>query len=146
MKPLPALFALLLLATATGKDAPPVTATEKPLELEPVQVRGNAISSFAIDIVIHSDRETKRVNRIFITHVRPDTDAERTGLQVGDEIVKLDGVPVKGMDSRVAEGSPLGRIFLAREPGDDLKLEVLTRRTQNFTLRAQRGSPMDGLR
>lgn len=146
MKCLPVLLVLLLIATVTGKDGAPAPAKEKPLELEPVQVRENAIISFAIDIVIHGDRETKLVNRIFITHVRSDTDAERAGLQVGDEIVKLDGVPVKGMDSRVAEGSPLGRILLARDPGDDLKLEVITRRTQNFTLRAQRGSPMDGIR
>lgn len=144
MKPLPVLLALACLTPAPGKEKnPPAPANEKILVLDPIKIQGSPIISYAIDISVYADPKTKKVNRIFITRVIPGTDAERAGLQAGDEIVRLDGVAVKELDSEVSVRSPLGRIFLNRRPGEPLNLVVLTRRPEKVTLQAQRGSPLD---
>lgn len=132
---LPAMLALLISAVVSGQQTPP-PAKEKPLELEPMKIHEKPIISFAIDIVIYAGADNKAVTRIFITRVLPGTDAERAGLRQGDEILKLDGAPVKGMDPVVAAESPLGRLLLNRPPGDSMKFEVFTRRVQDHTLRA----------
>jgi hypothetical protein len=137
MKLLPGLLVLLLCAIALGKEAQP-PADDKVLKLDPMRIRENAIIAFAVDIVIYVEPATKVVTHIFITKVHPGTDADKAGLQEGDEIVKLDGEPVKGLDPRIVKDSPLGRILLNRAPGEPLNLEVITHRKQEVTLRAQR--------
>ncbi len=149
MKSLPLLLALLCLATVSAKDKEtklPDPANDKVYVLEPYKIEGKPILSFAVDIVIYADPKTRQVNHIFISRVLPDTDAERAGLQRGDEIVKIGGKQVEGMDSRVAPGTELGRIFLNREPGEPLDFEIIVRRPEKFTLHAQRGSLADRLR
>lgn len=148
MKALPCLLALLLVpAPAREKPGQESPADRKPAEevitLDPVKVHEKPILSFAVDLAVHADPKTKQVTRVFITGVRPDTDAERAGLQAGDEIVAIDGVPVLGMDSVVAAETQLGKNLLNRRPGEPLKIEVIMRRKQSFTLRAQKGSPLD---
>jgi membrane-associated protease RseP (regulator of RpoE activity) len=135
------LLALLCLAPVFAKDkasAPPVANEDKILVLEPFHIQGKPISSYAFDMRIYGDRETKRVRRILITRVLPNTDAEKLGLQPGDEIVKINGAAVKDLSAEVAPDSPLGRIFLNRDPGEPLDLDVVVHRAEKFTLHAQR--------
>ncbi len=145
MKVVPLLLALLCIAHTplSAAEAPPSPAPQDPvLVLEPLKIHGSPIISYAIDMSVFADPKTKLVSRIFITRVLPGTDAERAGLQAGDEIVKLDGKSVKEFDAVISMESPLGEIFLNRDPGEPLRLEVITRRTQHFTLRAQRDDPL----
>jgi S1-C subfamily serine protease len=136
------ILVLICVVVASAKDKnPSPPPDDKVLVLEPIKIQGSPILSFAIDITVYADPKTKKVNRIFISRVHPDTDAEKAGLQAGDEIVKLDGVAVKEFDAVVSVETPLGQILLNRHPGEPLKLEVLTRRTQQFTVRAQREWP-----
>jgi C-terminal processing protease CtpA/Prc len=139
MKPALFLVSLLLLVPLSAKDKPPAPGTTKVFELEPFRVKGTAASNFAIDIRILIDSRTNRVFKILITRVAADSDASDLGLQVGDEIVKIDSIPVEGMDPKVDITSQIGRIFLNRHPGDPLRLEIITRRTQKITLRALQG-------
>jgi hypothetical protein len=139
MKVATVLLSLVCLVTLSGKDkSPPIPVENKIVVLEPIKIQGSPIISFAIDITIYAQPKTRKVDRIFIARVLPDSDAERAGLQKGDEIVKLDGVSVKEYDAIVSIESPLGRVLLNRTPGDPLKMEVIARRPQSFTLRAQR--------
>ena len=140
MKLLPMLLALLVIVPAFSMDAPPST-DEKVLKLDPLKIRENAIIAFAVDIIIYVEPETRKVSHIFLTKIHPGTDADKAGLKEGDEIVKLDGQPVKGLDPRIVKDSPLGQILLNRTPGEPLNLEVITHRTQEFTLRAQKDLP-----
>ena len=149
MKRICLLLALVGLATVSAKDKEarlPDPDKDKVLVLEPLKIEGKPIFSFAFDLTLYADPKTKKVTHLFITHVLPNTDAEDAGLRPGDEIVKIGGVPVTQMDSRVAVDSELGRIFLNREPGQPTNFEILVRRPQKFTLRAQRGSIADRLR
>jgi len=149
MKTLLIFIALVSAGAAAAKQKEPRLpdpANDKVLVLEPLKVEGQPLISYAIDITIYADPKTKKVNRIFIARVLPHTDAEQAGLQRGDEIVKIGGIAVTELDSRVAPDSALGRIFLNRDPGEPLDLEVLVRRPERFTLRAQRGSLPDQLR
>jgi S1-C subfamily serine protease len=135
MKLAPLWLSFVLLCPVIAKDKPP--EENEIVVLDPFKVRGDAVSNFAIDIRVIANAESKKVAQIIITHVYEDTDAADLGLQAGDEIVKIDGIPVEGMDSKIDIASQIGRIFLNRHPGDALRLEVITRRTQKITLRAQ---------
>lgn len=147
MKAASLLLALTCVATVAAKDkSPPIPVEEKIVVLDPVRISGSPIISFSIDIVVYAEPKTKKVNRIFIERVLPDSDAERAGLRQGDEIVKLDGVAAKEFDAAVSVETPLGQKLLKRTPGETLKIEVVTRRTQQFTLRAQREMPASYLR
>jgi len=145
MKAASLVLALLCLATGTAtaatkkaKDAKPdIPVEDKTLVLEPMKINGRPPISYAFDLGLYLTPGTKTVSRIFIIRVEENSDVERAGLQVGDEIVKLEGLPVKGMEARVAPASPLGRIFINRTPGAPLELEVIVRRTQKLTLHAQ---------
>ena len=138
--PLVSLVLLVFLAPLSAKEKPPAPANGQVIALEPFKVQGTAASNFGIDIRILVDVRTKKVFKIVITRVAEDSDASDLGLQVGDEIVKIDGLLVQGMDPKIDTTSQIGRIFLNRHPGDQLKLEVITRRPQKITLRALKGS------
>lgn len=114
--------------------SPLYAAEGKPVALEPFKVHGAAQSSFGIDIRIYMDSEAKWVESIFITGIVKGSDADHLGLQVGDQILKMDGALVKGMDAKVNEKSRLGRILLNRKSGARLDLELAVKRPKNLTM------------
>ena len=136
MKFLRLLAALLSPVLLLAADKPPAKQ-EQVLVLDPLMIRAEKIGSYAIEIGIKINADTKKVERMFVTGVRENSDAENAGLQPGDEIMKLDGRPVTEFDASLRKNGPLGRILIDRDLGDPLKLEVLVRRTQAFTLRAE---------
>ncbi len=140
------LGACIATLAAAKSDTSTAPANSQVVVLEPMKISGSPIISFAIDIAVYRDPSSKKVNRIFITKVWPGTDAESANLQVGDEIVKIDGVAVKEFDAVVSVESSLGKIFLNRVPGSPLRLEVLTRKTEKVILRAQQDTLADRLR
>ncbi len=146
MKPLPMLLVAVLVAGALPGEEPPPMPDDKVVVLEAMKIVGTPIISFAIDIRIYQDPDTKKVDRIFITKVYPRTDAEAAELQVGDEILRINGVPVKDYEAIVSVKSPLGKLLLNRFPGSPIRLDVLTRKTEKVTLRAQRPTLNDRLR
>lgn len=143
MKLAVAVLTLALLPLVFAKDrSPPTQDDSDVVKMDQFIVHGRAVSNFAVDVEFLIDRETRQISRMFITAVAKDSDASRLGLQRGDEIVKIDGVPVKGMDSKINKDSQIGRIFLNRKQNDPLDLEVITRRTQQVTLHAHAGPPL----
>lgn len=131
------LLSPILLLAADQKPA----KEEKVLVLDPMVIRSIPLGSFAIDLGLKRDDTTGKVERMFITGVAEDTDAEAAGLQVGDEILKINGRSVKEFDATVKKDSPLGLLLINRTPGDPIQIEVLVRRIQTLTLRAQK-NPM----
>lgn len=128
-------LAALLPGLLSAKEKTPPKDPGEIVTLDAYRVSGKAIGNFCIAIRILHNAEHKKT-KLFIIDVSEHSDAEKLGLQVGDEIVKIGGVPVEDMDPRVTKDSPLGKIFLNRTPGDTVDLEVVTRRTKQVTLRA----------
>ena len=146
MKPLATLLvAVLVVGALPGEETPPIT-DDKVVVLEAMKITGTPIISYAIDIRVYQDPDTKKVDRIFITKVYPHTDAEAADLQIGDEILRINDVPVQDYEASVSVKSPLGKLLLNRFPGEAIRLDVLTRKTEKVTLRAQRPTLKDRLR
>jgi S1-C subfamily serine protease len=135
-------LSLALLTPLLAANKAPAAPENEVLVLEPMTVHGTATSSFSIYIRILITPETRKVLKIYITKVVEDGDAAEAGLEAGDEIVKIDGRPVEGMDSRLDPSSLLGRTLMNRRPGDPLKLELRTLRTEKVTLHAQAETPL----
>jgi predicted metalloprotease with PDZ domain len=135
MKSIRLLAALLSPVLLLAADSPP--AKEKLLVLDPMMIRSVPIGSYAIEVGIKVNSDTKKVERMFVTGVRENTDAEDAGLEPGDEILQLDGRSVQEFDASLRKDGPLSRILIDREFGEPLKLEILVHRKQTFTLRAQ---------
>ncbi len=140
--PLLALFCLVSVFAQETKSVPPVAANGKLLVLDPLNIRGKPVNSFGFDLLIYADPQTKKVSHIVISRVIPGTDAEKARLRAGDEIIKVDGVEVRGLDPEVSADSALGRIFLNRPLGTQVKLEALIHRTAGFTLHVRPQTPM----
>ncbi|MDQ5977328.1 MAG: hypothetical protein QG602_300 [Verrucomicrobiota bacterium] len=104
-------------------------------------VQENTRVGFAADFVVYVDPQTKQVGKVFISRVRPESDAEKADLQKGDEVLKFDELTVPGLDSALTPESPLGRLLVGRKPGTTLRLETAGLRTKEVTLKAQRGLP-----
>ncbi len=136
MKFTPVLVSFALLGLLVAKEKEPPAPADEIVTLDTFKVRGTPLNSFALSMRILVNAEHKKM-RIVVTEVIENSDAQALGLQVGDEIVRINGEPVEDMDPRVGKDSPLGKVFLNRAPGDTIDLEVVTRRTKEVTLRAK---------
>ena len=136
MKSIRLLAALLFPVLLLAADKPSEKG-EQILVLDPMMIRSVPIGSYAINVGIMINSDTKKVDRMFVTGVQEKTDADEAGLQAGDEILKLDGRSVKEFDASLRKDAPLNRILMDRDFGEPLKLAILVRRTETVTLRAQ---------
>jgi S1-C subfamily serine protease len=135
MKLSPALVSFVLFGLLAAKEKAPVYLENDVVKLDTYKVRGDPINSFALAMRILFSADHK-ITKVVVTEVIENSDAQALGLQVGDEIVAINGEPVASMEPRVTKDSRLGRAFLNREPGDTIDLAVVTRRTKQVTLRA----------
>lgn len=126
----------LVLAVLTAPVSAEPAAKEKPVVLAPFAVKGDPVNSFAFDLVVQLDPKTKRIARLWIDGVREGSDAEKSGLRKGDEIVKLNGKPVTEFSPDFGPAGELNKLLLNRPAGERHDLEVMTRRTLNVTVRA----------
>lgn len=124
-------------ATAPGGKMPsgPIT------RLEPFKVRDDPINSFGFDLAIYWDRGTRKVTRMFVGEIHEGSEAAELDLAVGDEIRKINGRPVTEFIAGVDAQSELGKIFLARKPGETLDLEIIRHRPGRIKLTAKPARP-----
>jgi hypothetical protein len=141
-RPARSLAALLLgLAVLAGPARPATTAAKTPepeesIDLPKMQVKGAPICSFGIGIVGTRDRATRKVRRLYIADVIPDTPAARLGLKVNDEILSINGVKVTELDGSMKLGSPLFNLLVNQAAGQVITLEVVTRTVTTAVLTA----------
>ena len=86
-------------------------------------------------------------DRCFVTAVRPGSDAERKGLQAGDEIQKLDGFqPTRGNHWKLQylyyalRPQPAVRLLVAKPTGEQKQYDVLTKVTEGKRVKDLTGS------
>jgi len=125
-------------STANTPPPPGSKAPSGPItRLEPFKVRGAPINSFGFDIAIYWDRKTRKVTRMFVGEVHDGSEAAELDLAVGDEIRTINGRPVTEFIAGVDAESELGKIFLARTPGETLDLEIIRHRPGRLKLTAR---------
>ncbi len=128
-----ALFALSL-GAAFATDAKPPAVDGKVVKLDPFKVRDDPLNSFGFDLRIYYDKKTHKVARIFFGPVQENSSAAELDVQPGDELVTINGRPVSEFPAGVEIGTELGRIFLARKPGDSVDLGIIRRRPDKITV------------
>ncbi len=111
----PAAFSLL------QKKAPQTAGV---VTLEPFRVKDDAVGSFPISFSV--ERVGNRVKEILVTKVIEGSSTERMGVRVGDKIVKIDGRKTEDFAGGTGKDSEIGRIFLNREAGDMVKLDLIS--------------------
>jgi S1-C subfamily serine protease len=141
----PSWFALLALLTALAlgvlSAAPP--AVDGPtVKLAPLKVNDDPINCFGFDLKIYYDKKTDRVTRIFFGEVLPESSAAELDVQAGDEIKAINGRPVTEFSARVTIDTELGKLFLARRPGEKLDLAVVRHRAATVTVTAGFVTPL----
>ncbi|WP_438481880.1 PDZ domain-containing protein [Oleiharenicola lentus] len=129
------LTVVLIACAALGvKKAPDLK--EEVVQLEPLKISAPPVNSFPIELDVRVMKETRQVVSIVIASVQAESDAAAEGLQPGDEIIKINGQPVAGMDGRVNLEAQLGKLLINRPLGERIQLEVVTKRTKTVTLRS----------
>jgi C-terminal processing protease CtpA/Prc len=118
----------------------PVFAGENAVRLEPMLIREDPINSFGFQLKIVIDRDSRKIVRAFCGDVIEGTSAHRSGLQPNDEVVKLNGRALSGMEARIGPDSELGRLLIAQRDGTMIDMEVISPRARKLVLRAE-GSP-----
>lgn len=129
------LAAGLLLATlgaTTKKEA----AKEEIVQLEPLRVSTSPINSYPVELEVRLSKTTRRVLAIVIVGIEPGSEAEAADLRPGDEIIKINGRDVVGMDGRVNLQADLAKLLIDRPIGENIRFEVLMKRTKTVTLRS----------
>ncbi|HRI81084.1 MAG TPA: PDZ domain-containing protein [Opitutaceae bacterium] len=133
MKTSRACFALMLLLPLG-----PALAEDNPVRLEPMRIKEDPINSFGFQLKIMIDRDTKKIVRAYCGEVIEGSSAHRSGLQPNDEVVKINGRTLAGMDAHVSPDSELGRLLIGQRAGTMIDLEVISKRTKKLVVTAGR--------
>ncbi len=133
----------LLVAPWLSAAEPAPGKPEDLIVLPKYQVKGEAVCPFGIGVGGTREADTHRIKRLIITDVTIGSEAERLGLQPGDEILSLNGKKVAGMDGTKQAGSELFELLVNQAPGQTLALEVIVHRVKNLNLTAL---PLDEIR
>lgn len=110
-----------------SKPVPPAAKrAEAIVKLEPMEVLGEPPKlSFGISLQIWQDGLTGNVSTIYITGVKPGSEAAKQGLVPFTQIDRIDGRPVQSYLASLKSGSELGKIFINRKLGAKVALKVL---------------------
>lgn len=133
----------LWLAPRLAAAEPAPVKPDDLIALPKYQVKGEAVCPFGIGVGGLREPDTHRIKRLFITEVTVGSEAERLGLQAGDEILSLNGKKVAGMDGTKQAGSELFELLVNQAAGQTLALEVIVHSVKNLNLTAL---PLDEIR
>ncbi|MEO7700332.1 MAG: PDZ domain-containing protein [Opitutus sp.] len=139
MKPSRAvLFLACLCAQSLGaapKSSAPKESNAPPLVLQKMVVPGKRLPSgwFTIEWECKGTLPLDPIKRAWVSNLMPGSPAEMAGVQIGDRLIAIDGVPVRkmnGMGLRLLldrEHEPGSQIeFLLQTPGEPERVFLLT--------------------
>jgi hypothetical protein len=101
-------------------------AADDVVEMAPFVAADTPVTSFPIGLSVTTDPLTGRVAKILVNEVPPGSTTERAGIKVGDEIISINHRKTRDFAVGLGKSSELGLIFLNRDPGDDVMLELLS--------------------
>jgi S1-C subfamily serine protease len=94
-----------------------------PVQMEKYTVSGKHLLCFGLGLELWEDKNTGRVLAMYVKAVQPDSHADLEGIVPGTRIWSVNATPVEKFPATFAEGSPLNRIFVDRQNGDQVTLE-----------------------
>lgn len=106
------------------------------MELPKLAIKGSPICSYGFGVSAFREPVTKKIKRLFVADVTDDSEAQRQGIQEGDEILSINGTKVAGMDGLMNPGSPLFNLLINQPPGQTIKFEIAVRVPRTFTLKS----------
>ena len=96
------------------------------VEMAPFVAANTPVTSFPIGLSVTADPLTGRVAKILVNEVPPGSTTERAGIKVGDEIISINHRKTRDFAVGLGKTSELGLIFLNRDLGDEVMLEILS--------------------
>jgi hypothetical protein len=116
-----ALFpALAVRATA----ADPKADNHPPVKMERFVVNDKHLLCFGIALELWDDKNSERVMAMYVKAVAPGSMAEQEGIVPGTRIYTIEGIPVENFEATFRAGSELNKLFVDRQSGDHVTLEV----------------------
>jgi S1-C subfamily serine protease len=113
-------------ASASPAEAPQPSRISGPIvAMAPYFVQARPLTCFGLALQTEALVESKKILRMFIREVQPDSEASLAGLAPGTEILNIDGRCVRSFVARFDSESDLGRLFSNRGQGDRIRLVVL---------------------
>jgi hypothetical protein len=121
-----------------ANHAPAPDPNSRVVQLDTYEVVGDPPKlAFGLTLELWQTTYTPKVRTIYITKVKPNSDAEAQGIVPGTRIDFIDGRNVEEFDATFKAGSDLNRLFINRKKGSSIQLDVLlphARQTQRMTL------------
>lgn len=115
-----------------------VAADEHPGDLEPTNTGEKPANGLGFQLKIAVDHDAKKIVRAFCDDIIEGSSAHRSGLQPKDEVVKINGRALAGMDAQIGPDSELGRLIVAQHDGAIIDLEVISPRARKLVITAGR--------
>lgn len=131
-----AALALMLAASAFATDNPKDAKKEAATVMPAFKVQETPIDNFGLQLTGFLNSTTRKVQRLFITAVTPNSEADHSDLKAGDEIVSINGRSIESLNSTLAKGDPLYGYFINRPPGERIDLGIVTRVQRDVSLHA----------
>jgi hypothetical protein len=121
-----ALISLALLSAFAARATPAETGTDKspPVQMQKFVVNDKHLLCFGIALELWEDKNTQNVLAMYVKAVAPGSMAEQEGIVPGTRIYTVEGISVENFEATFRAGSELNKLFVDRQTGDRVTLEV----------------------
>lgn len=117
-------LALLSGPAARALAADPVSSTAPPVKMEKFLVNEKHLLCFGLALELWEDKNNQRVLAIYVKAVAPGSMAEQEGIVPGTRVYGIEGIPAESFQATFAAGSELNKLFVDRQSGDRVTLEL----------------------
>ncbi len=104
--------------------AEPAGGGQPPVQLEKFTVNDRHLLCFGLGLELWEDKNTHRVLAMYVKAVQPESMADQEGIIPGTRIFGINGLAVDNFQATFGEGSELNRLFINRQNGDRVTLEL----------------------
>ena len=116
--------------------APAKPETGEIITLPRFEVKGNPICCYGFGIIATWDAKTQTVTHLYVDEVRPGSEADRIGLQRGDEILSINGRKIADMKGGLKRGGDLFALLVDQPVGRMTDFAVTVRTVKKLVLSA----------
>ena len=117
-------LALFSSLAARATPADPGADNHPPVKMERFVVNDKHLLCFGIALELWEDKNTHRVLAMYVKAVAPGSMAELEGIVPGARFYTIEGIPVDNFEATFRAGSELNKLFVDRQSGDRVTLEV----------------------